>query len=142
MSRSWNCTRNTVCPIHQKPDHSLTSANAEPCSGSLVRVSPVEVSIKDIEVYEPFNNPGTSVFSERDKVEHSAEKRLMSHAFSRTNVTEIQGLLYSYCIRWISMIQGHVAEQTDPPLAHQPALHTGLSLQVQLRHGLGHPGVV
>lgn len=50
-----------------------------------MRVSPVEVYIKDIEVYnqvidsqqtnfmkapyfyEPFNNPGTSVFSERDK---------------------------------------------------------------------------
>lgn len=99
-----------------------------------MRVSPVEVSIKDIEVYnqviysqqtnfmkapyfyEPFNNPGTSVFSERDKAEHSAEKRLMSHAFSRANVIGMQGLLYSYCHRWISMINAHVRQNKPIPL--------------------------
>lgn len=99
-----------------------------------MRVSPVEVSIKDIEVYnqviysqqttfmkapyfyEPFNNPGTSVFSERDKAEHSAEKRLMAHAFSRANVTGMQGLLYSYCQRWVSMIQAHVRQNKPIPL--------------------------
>lgn len=99
-----------------------------------MRVSPFEVSINDIEVYnqviysqqttfmkapyfyEPFKNPGASVFTEMDKAEHSAEKRLMSHAFSRANTTGMQGLLYSYCRRWISMIQAHVRENRPIPL--------------------------
>jgi hypothetical protein len=72
--------------------------------GPVVRISPDEVSIRDIDLYHKtiysqntkfrkapyyyyaFHNPGSTVFSETAKDAHASEKRLMSYTFSRGNL--------------------------------------------------------
>ncbi|KAK0103829.1 hypothetical protein ONS95_005828 [Cadophora gregata] len=104
--------------------------------GPLIRVSPGEVSINDIEVYnnviyaqntkfmkaqyfyQAFDTPGGSVFSQRDKQEHAAEKRLMSHAFSRSNILGLQNLLYDHTRLWISQLKQFAEANKPIPLWH------------------------
>lgn len=101
----------------------------------MIRVAPNELSIYDIDAYlseiyaqntkftkapyfyDAFNNPHGTVFSQRDKGAHSAEKRLMSHAFSRRNIVGMQHELYGHVHKWVEKLRAHVSAGKPIPLS-------------------------
>ncbi|KAJ0125007.1 benzoate 4-monooxygenase cytochrome p450 [Diaporthe amygdali] len=103
--------------------------------GPVIRVAPNELSIFDIDAYlselyaqntdftkapyfyDAFNNPEGTVFSQLDKAAHSAEKRLMSHAFSRRNIVGMQHQLYDHVHKWIDNLRTHARAQKPIPLS-------------------------
>lgn len=104
-------------------------------AGPVIRVAPNELSIYDIDTYlseiyaqntkftkapyfyEAFDNPHGTVFSQRDKAAHSAEKRLMSHAFSRRNIVGMQHELYAHGHKWVEKLRAHVRAGKPIPLS-------------------------
>lgn len=104
-------------------------------AGPVIRVAPNELSIFDIDAYlselyaqntnftkapyfyDAFNNPEGTVFSQLDKAAHSAEKRLMSHAFSRRNIVGMQHQLYDHVHKWIDNLRTHARAQKPIPLS-------------------------
>ncbi|KAK2607306.1 hypothetical protein N8I77_005990 [Diaporthe amygdali] len=103
--------------------------------GPVIRVAPNELSIFDIDAYlselyaqntkftkapyfyDAFNNPEGTVFTQLDKATHSAEKRLMSHAFSRRNIVGMQHQLYEHLHKWIDNLRAHARAQKPIPLS-------------------------
>lgn len=67
--------------------------------------------------YNAFDNPHGTVFSQLDKAAHSAEKRLMSHAFSRRNIVGMQHELYGHVRKWIERLRAHVRAGRTIPLS-------------------------
>jgi cytochrome P450 len=77
--------------------------------GPMVRIGPQEISYSNPEVvheiysqqtpymkapiYETFSLPPIGIFSMRDKAEHSQRRRLLSHAFSQTNLLGTEPLI-------------------------------------------------
>lgn len=104
-------------------------------TGPVIRVAPNELSIHDIDsylselyaqntkfakapyFYDAFNNPHGTVFSQLDRSAHSAEKRLMSHAFSRRNIVGMQHELYGHVQMWIERLRAHIRAQRPIPLS-------------------------
>lgn len=104
-------------------------------TGPVIRVAPNEVSLYDIDAYlselyaqntkftkapyfyDAFNNPDGTVFSQLDRSAHSAEKRLMSHAFSRRNIVGLQHELYGHVHKWVDRLRAHVRAQRPIPLS-------------------------
>ncbi|EKG15585.1 Cytochrome P450, partial [Macrophomina phaseolina MS6] len=103
--------------------------------GPLIRIAPNELSVHSIDAYTTalycqntkfakapyfyvaFDNPAGSVFSELDKHAHAAEKRLMAHAFSRSNILGLQRrVLYPNVERWIDKIRQCVARGENVPV--------------------------
>ncbi|KAL2840127.1 cytochrome P450 [Aspergillus pseudodeflectus] len=79
--------------------------------GPIMRISPNEVSFNDIEAsetiyaqtskfdksryfYRAFENPGPHLFSICDRQEHSQDKKLISYAMSRANITSHESSMY------------------------------------------------
>ena len=58
-----------------------------------------------------------TVFLQLDRSAHSAEKRLMSHAFSRRNIVGLQHELYGHVHRWVERLQEHIRAQRAIPLS-------------------------
>lgn len=101
----------------------------------MIRVAPNELSIYDIDAYlseiyaqntkftkapyfyDAFNNPHGTVFSQLDRSAHSAEKRLMSHAFSRRNIVGLQHELYGHVHKWVERLRAHVKARRPIPLS-------------------------
>lgn len=50
-------------------------------------------------------NQAPNVFSELDRATHSAEKRLISHSFSRRNLLGMQDMINSNTQRWIEQLR-------------------------------------
>lgn len=67
--------------------------------------------------YDAFNNPDSTVFSQLDRSAHSAEKRLMSHAFSRRNIVGLQHELYGHVHKWVDRLRAHLRAQRPIPLS-------------------------
>lgn len=67
--------------------------------------------------YNAFDNPHGTVFSQLDKAAHSAEKRLMSHAFSRRNIVGMQHELYGHVYKWIDKMRANVRAGKPIPLS-------------------------
>lgn len=83
--------------------------------------------------YDAFNNPDSTVFSQLDRSAHSAEKRLMSHAFSRRNIVGLQHELYGHVHKWVDRLRAHVrAQRTHPaePRGAVPDTRQCISLQL------------
>lgn len=102
----------------------------------MIRISPNEVSIRDIDLfrdviyaqntkyqksnyyYRAFRGAESDVFAETDKTIHAAEKRLMSHAFSRANLLGYQRDLYKNTKKWVQRLRGYVESDRVIPLWH------------------------
>lgn len=88
--------------------------------GSTVLIGPNEVSISDISnvkdlygqqtsfikapVYESMTLPPIGVFSLRDKAAHSQRRRLLSHAFSQSNLNESEPLIQQTIERLLDIL--------------------------------------
>lgn len=91
-----------------------------------MRISPNEVSFTDIEAsdtiyaqtskfdksryfYRAFENPGPHLFSICDRQEHSQDKRLISYAMSRANITSHESSIYDKA----AVLMGRIAQRTE-----------------------------
>ncbi|KAF4546895.1 Cytochrome P450-like protein 3 [Elsinoe fawcettii] len=104
--------------------------------GKSVRIGPDELSFLDVDTYydevytqstkfmkEPrfyraFDNPGASLFTRTMRFDHASMKRLMSHAFSRSNVIALVPMLHRNTHAWISKLKSHVSKNGKIPLWH------------------------
>ncbi|KAF9894959.1 hypothetical protein FE257_004581 [Aspergillus nanangensis] len=83
--------------------------------GPIMRISPNEVSIADLEAssviygqnskfekshyfYRPFEDQASNLFTIRDRQQHSQDKRLISHAFSRANIIQHKACIYNHAV--------------------------------------------
>ncbi|RVX72414.1 hypothetical protein B0A52_03602 [Exophiala mesophila] len=97
--------------------------------GSTVLIGPQEISVSDIEnvkdiygqhtnfikapVYESLSMPPIGVFSMRDKTQHSKRRRLLSHAFSQSNLLDSEQLIQTQISRLIEVIRSSGGEPLD-----------------------------
>lgn len=89
-----------------------------------MRISPNDVSIADLEasgviyrqtskfekshyVYRPFEDQASNLFTIRDRQQHSQDKKLVSHAFSRANIIQHQACIYNHA----SYLMDRIAER-------------------------------
>lgn len=56
------------------------------------------------------SNTATNVFTELDRAAHSAEKRLISHAFSRKNLLGMQDMINANTQRWVEQLRSRARE--------------------------------
>lgn len=99
-------------------------------TGPMLRISPNEVSFNDLEAsgiiygqtskfekseyfYRSFEDQASNLFTIRDREEHAQDKRLISHAFSRANILQHEGIIYNKAICLMDRIaqramHGHV----------------------------------
>ncbi|KAF5525619.1 Cytochrome P450 monooxygenase BOT1 [Colletotrichum aenigma] len=104
--------------------------------GPVVRISPDEVSIHDIDIfhkeiysqntkfqkskyyYHAFHSPDLNVFSETNKEVHAKEKCLTSHAFSRANLVGYQKNMYENVAAWVKQLRSYAEAGRVIPLWH------------------------
>jgi benzoate 4-monooxygenase len=94
-----------------------------------VRIGPEEVSFSDIDsvkqiysqqtaflkapIYETMSVPPLGIFSLRDKTEHSKRRRLLSHVFSQSNISQSESLVAKQVHR---LVHEHVEVGLGKPL--------------------------
>lgn len=97
--------------------------------GSTVLVGPNEISFSDASnvrdlygqqtsflkapVYESMTLPPNGIFSMRDKVQHSQRRKLLSHAFSQTNLYECEPLIHKQIEKLVLLLQDRIGNPTD-----------------------------
>lgn len=94
-----------------------------------MRISPNEISFADLQAFEviygqsskfekshyfyrPFEDQASNLFTIRDRRQHSQNRRLMSHAFSRMNIIQHQACIYGHGLYLMDRIAQH-AEKGD-----------------------------
>lgn len=105
-----------------------TNMKDENCKGPIIRIGANELSFFDIDAYvgEVYttntkfsktryfygrqSNTATNVFTELDRTAHSAEKRLISHAFSRKNLLGMQDMINANTQRWVEQLRSRARE--------------------------------
>lgn len=94
-----------------------------------MRVGPEEVSyanvgvVKEIygqqteylkaPVYDDFSTAPVGIFSMRNKAEHSQRRRLLSHAFSQSNLTNTEPLIKQQIEKLVASVDGSVGKPLD-----------------------------
>ena len=97
--------------------------------GPVVRIGPEEVSFANVEtikdlygqrtafakapIYDTFSLPPMGIFSLRDRVEHSQRRKLLSHAFSQSNLYETEPLILVHVQKLVARVQNSVGEPFD-----------------------------
>lgn len=97
--------------------------------GPSVRIGPNEVSYSNPEVvkelysqqtqfmkapsYETFVVPPVGIFSMRDKAAHSQRRRLLSHAFSQSNLYNTEPIIKQIISTLVANLEGRLGESTD-----------------------------
>ncbi|KIX06969.1 uncharacterized protein Z518_04945 [Rhinocladiella mackenziei CBS 650.93] len=97
--------------------------------GSTVLIGPDEISLSDISnvkdlygqqtsfmkapVYTSLTMPPNGVFSMRDKTAHSQRRRLLSHAFSQSNLQECEPLIQNQIQKLAGVMQNHADRPID-----------------------------
>ena len=97
--------------------------------GPAVRIGPNEVSYADAEtvkeiysqqtefmkapVYEDFTIGAISMFSMRNKADHSHRRRLLSHAFSTANLSNTEPLIMEHIQKVVNRIDGCIGKQIN-----------------------------
>ena len=97
--------------------------------GPSVRIAPNEVSYSNVEVvkelysqqtqfmkapsYEAFVVPPIGIFSMRDKVAHSQRRRLLSHAFSQSNLLDTQPIIKQIISKLVTHVEGRLGTPAD-----------------------------
>ncbi|KAL4802082.1 cytochrome P450 [Aspergillus unguis] len=101
--------------------------------GPVMRISPNEVSFNEIAAsdtiyaqtskfdksryfYRAFEVPGPNLFSICDRHEHAQDKRLISHAMSRTNITSHESSMYDKAVFLMDRIAQRAALGQSIPL--------------------------
>lgn len=99
----------------------------------MLRISPDEVSFCDIDAfgeiygrtskftkseyfYCAFEDQASNLFTMRDRAQHSKDKRLMSHAFSRANVVQHRASIYEKGEYLMERIRQRVTNNMTVPL--------------------------
>lgn len=57
--------------------------------------------------------PPIGVFSMRDKAQHSQRRKLLSHAFSQSNLYECEPLIHKHIEKLVEILQNNVGKPTD-----------------------------
>lgn len=94
-----------------------------------MRVGPKEVSYANAEavkeiysqqtqymkapIYDDFSKPYIGIFSMRNKTEHSQRRRLLSHAFSQSNLNNTEPLIKQKIEKLVAIIDGRVGKPLD-----------------------------
>jgi cytochrome P450 len=94
-----------------------------------VRVGPAEISYSNVEivkelysqqtqfmkapVYDTFVVPPVGIFSMRDKEEHSQRRRLLSHAFSQSNLFNTEPIIKQIISKLIVHVEGRLGKPVD-----------------------------
>lgn len=110
-------------------DRTTTLHNLHKKYGPSVRVGPQEISyanvgaVKEIygqqteylkaPVYDDFSTAPVGIFSMRNKMEHSQRRRLLSHAFSQSNLTNTEPLIRQQIEKLVACIDGSVGKSLD-----------------------------
>jgi cytochrome P450 len=97
--------------------------------GSTVVIGPNEISLSDISnvkelygqqtsfikapVYASLTMPPNGVFSMRDKIQHSQRRRLLSHAFSQSNLQACEPLIHKQVEKLYRVVQDHQGQPLD-----------------------------
>lgn len=97
--------------------------------GSTVLTGPNEISLSDISnvkdlygqqtsfmkapVYESLTMRPHGVFSLRDKTAHSQRRRLLSHAFSQSNLHDCEPLIHTEISKLVKAVQGGAGKPMD-----------------------------
>lgn len=97
--------------------------------GPAVRVGPKEVSYANVEavkeiysqqtqymkapIYDDFSKPYIGIFSMRNKAEHSQRRRLLSHAFSQSNLNNTEPLIKQKVEKLVTIIDGQAGKLQD-----------------------------
>ncbi|KIW99286.1 uncharacterized protein Z519_00949 [Cladophialophora bantiana CBS 173.52] len=97
--------------------------------GATVLIGPNEISLADISnvrelygqgtsfmkapVYESMTMPPNGVFSMRDKIQHSQRRRLLSHAFSQSNLQECEPLIQKQIENLLDVLRRNAGTPID-----------------------------
>lgn len=97
--------------------------------GSSVRIGPNEISYSNVEivkelysqqtqfmkapVYEVFVVPPVGIFSMRDKAAHSQRRRLLSHAFSQSNLLDTEPIIKQIISKLVVHVQVGLGKPVD-----------------------------
>ncbi|KEF60630.1 uncharacterized protein A1O9_02191 [Exophiala aquamarina CBS 119918] len=97
--------------------------------GSSVRIGPNEVSYSNPDIvkelysqqtqfmkapsYETFVVPPVGIFSMRDKAAHSQRRRLLSHAFSQSNLYDTEPIIGQIISKLVAHLEGRLGKSTD-----------------------------
>ncbi|KAE8382393.1 cytochrome P450 [Aspergillus bertholletiae] len=101
--------------------------------GVMMRISPNEISIADLEAssviygqtskfekshyfYRSFEDQASNLFTIRDRQQHSQDKRLISHAFSRANIIQHQTSIYDHGLYLMDKIAQRAENDRTIPL--------------------------
>lgn len=99
----------------------------------MLRISPNEISFNDVEAfrvlygrtskfmkaeyyYRAFEDQSSNLFTMRDRQQHSNDKRLLSHAFSRANVVQHYTSMYDKAEYLMSRIESRATRDETVPL--------------------------
>lgn len=99
----------------------------------MLRISPDEVSFNDIEAsgviygqtskfdkshyfYRAFEDQAPNLFTIRDRQHHAQDKRLISHAFSRSNIVQYQASIWDKAAYLMDRMAQRVKENETIPL--------------------------
>lgn len=99
----------------------------------MLRISPNEVSFNDVDAfrvlygrtskflkaeyyYRAFEDQSSNLFTIRDRQQHSHDKRLLSHAFSRANVAQHYTSMYDKAEYLMDRIKGRAEKNETIPL--------------------------
>ncbi|KAE8371602.1 cytochrome P450 [Aspergillus bertholletiae] len=121
--------------------------------GSLVRIAPDEVSVNGhqayLEIYgqnskflkapyyyNAFKSHTHNLFTMSDKEDHSSERRLYSHAFSRANILKYENMICDKVIRLMNQMSDSV--QRGEPIPLSPACRS-LTLGTISEWAFGNP---
>lgn len=97
--------------------------------GNSVRIGPNEVSFSNSEtvkelygqntqymkapVYDNFVTPPVGIFSMRDKAAHSQRRRLLSHAFSQSNLLNAEPIISQVISKLLEQLRGKIDQPVD-----------------------------
>jgi cytochrome P450 len=97
--------------------------------GTAVRVGPNEVSFSGIDeikqiygqqtsflkapIYETMSQEPLGIFSLREKSAHSQRRKLLSHAFSQSNLFDTEPLILHHVQRLVDCVQKHSGKPLD-----------------------------